>query len=349
LIPYWLLYFGIAVLAYGNRLYKKGDIAIWYTLGVLLILLVAFRFEVGGDWFNYIRHYEKMEGMGLREALALGDPAHQYLNWLSYQYGLGVYGVNFVYGVIFTIGLIRFARLQPYAWIAVLVAIPYLFTVVVMGYSRQGAAIGFFLIALSYLHHKKLKHYIVLVFVATLFHKTALLMLPLGLFLEGRLRWFHLLMVVPVVYAAWDLLFAAQQEELWTTYVEKKMESEGALIRVMMNFVPGLLLLLYRKEWKNYFDDYYFWLIAAFGSLGSLLIVQFASTAVDRIALYLIPLQLVVFARLPLLANKHFPSSAIKGSIIAYYGLVYFVWLFFAAHSQYWTPYQNTLFMSLFE
>ncbi len=337
------------MLAYTNRLYSKKSPALWYATGLFIILFVAFRYEVGGDWLNYIRHYDKMEGLSLREALLFGDPAHQLLNWLSYKYGLGVYGVNFIYGVIFATGLFLFSRLQPYAWIAVLVSVPYLLTVVVMGYSRQGAAIGLFLIALYYLHHKKFNQYIALVFAATLFHKTALLMLPLGIFIEGKIKWTHLLLVIPVSYGAWDLLFASQQEELWENYVVAQMESQGALIRVMMNFIPAVLLLVYRKEWQRYFDDYLFWLIVALGSFGSLVLVHFASTAVDRIALYFIPLQLVVFARLPLLARRHFSVSAIKTGIIGYYAAVYFVWLFFATHSQYWMPYQNILYNSLFE
>lgn len=62
------------------------------------------------------------------------------------------------------------------------------------------------------------------------------------------------------------------------------------------------------------------------------------STALDRMALYFIPLQLVVFSYLP---------SLLKGSkqtwtflIILYYALILFVWINFAKHAQYWLPYQ---------
>jgi hypothetical protein len=65
-----------------------------------------------------------------------------------------------------------------------------------------------------------------------------------------------------------------------------------------------------------------------------------ASTAVDRVALYLIPLQLFVFARLPDLARTTQTRTAVVVGIVFYYAAVQYVWLNYATHAQYWTPYQ---------
>jgi hypothetical protein len=145
-------------------------------------------------------------------------------------------------------------------------------------------------------------------------------------------------------YGLWDTFVALDQERLWNTYVEQQMMSEGARIRVFMNTVPSLLLLMYWKRWKASFPNAVFWLIIAFGSMTCIFLVGFASTAVDRMALYFTPIQVAVFARLPYLANRRFTPRAVTLMTVFAYALVLFVWLNFAGHAYAWLPYRNILF-----
>lgn len=343
MLTYWLMYFIPASMSLFLGCARQLNRLPWILIGFLFIVIIGFRLEVGGDWYNYIRHYDNISGDTLVEALKRGDPGHQFLNWLMARWDLGVYGTNVIYGTIFMIGLIKFSRLQTYPWISMAVAVPYLITVVSMGYSRQGVAIGLFLWGVTYLNRGKFKTYIVFVLVAALFHKTAILLLPLGIFLYGKGLTLRLLMLIPIVYGAWDILLADQQEKLWENYVEAQMRSDGAKIRVAMNLFPSLLFFIYKKEWKRNFDDYTFWFWIALGSIVSVVLVGFASTAVDRVSLYFIPIQLVVFARLPYLARKHVSPSITKALIVLMYTLVFFIWLNYASHAFAWIPYQNIL------
>lgn len=344
MLTYWLIYFIPASMTLLLGRSRQSSLIPWVIIGFLFMFIIGFRYEVGGDWFNYVGHYDYMLGMTLSDALNEGDPAHQLLNWLMYRWDLGVYGTNVIYGTIFIIGLVIFSRTQTYPWLSMLVAVPYLIIVVAMGYSRQGVAIGLFLLAITYLQKGKFKTYIVLIVLAALFHKTAIILLPLGIFLYGKGKILRILMLLPIAYGAWDLLLAEQQEHLWNVYVEDQMQSDGAKIRVVMNLIPSLLLFKYRKEWKKSYDDYPFWFWIALGSIISVGLVSFASTAVDRMALYFIPIQLVVFARLPYLARKLMSPLITKILVVLGYTLVLFVWLNFATHSQYWVPYQNIIF-----
>jgi len=74
-------------------------------------------------------------------------------------------------------------------------------------------------------------------------------------------------------------------------------------------------------------------------------LVGFASTAVDRIALYFIPIQVVVFARLPLLLRHRIRPGTVAIGIVLGYAAVLYVWLNYATHARYWLPYQNMLFL----
>ena len=85
------------------------------------------------------------------------------------------------------------------------------------------------------------------------------------------------------------------------TYVVARYESQGAMIRLVMNALPAVIFLIWRQRFA--FDALQMRLWAWFSifslALLALLFVSSASTAIDRVALYLLPLQVVVFSRLP--------------------------------------------------
>jgi len=219
MLTYWLMYLIPTSMALFLNRTRQSNLMPWIIIGLFFILLIGFRYEVGGDWGAYLIHYDYMHGLSLQDALRKGDPGHQFLNWLMYRWDLGVYGTNVIYGTVFMLGLIKFSRQQTYPWLAMVAAVPYLVTVVSMGYSRQSVAIGLFLLAVTYLQKGKFKTYVALIITAALFHKTAILLLPLGIFLYGKGLTLRVLMIIPIAYGAWDLLLADQQEHLW----EKKL------------------------------------------------------------------------------------------------------------------------------
>ena len=53
------------------------------------------------------------------------------------------------------------------------------------------------------------------------------------------------------------------------------------------------------------------------------------------------PLQIVVFSRLPIvLGSGNGGRELWVGFVVMYYATVHFVWLNFATHAQYWLPYK---------
>jgi hypothetical protein len=68
-----------------------------------------------------------------------------------------------------------------------------------------------------------------------------------------------------------------------------------------------------------------------------------SSTAVDRLALYLIPIQLFVGSRLPDTRLFGLAPASWTQILIAFSLAVLLVWLIFAVHAQAWLPYRNLL------
>jgi hypothetical protein len=139
------------------------------------------------------------------------------------------------------------------------------------------------------------------------------------------------------------LLLQESVAGLKAEYLGGEYQSSGAGIRVVMTVLPALLFLLYRNRFPAEKEQKRFWTFAAVSALilVPLLYWSPSSTAVDRVALYLIPLQLFVWARVPIVfANSIVGKKALIGLIIAYSGVVLMVWLLFAVNAVAWLPYK---------
>lgn len=345
MLSYWFMYTIPSLAAVMGKERRKHLLFPFLVVNALFAVFIGLRYQVGGDWRQYLSYLKSMSGQSLTEVLATSDPGYAALNWLMYSWEWGIYGVNTVCAIIFLTGLTIICRQQARPWLGFAVAFPYLVVVMGMGYTRQGVALGLFFMAVASMERGYFKRYLAFITAAAFFHKTALLMIALGVFLHYKSWKLRFAAVLLVGYVLWDLLLAETQSQLWHNYVETQMISHGARIRVLMNLMPGLILLFYRKRWKERYPNYQFWMILALSSVASIGLVEFASTAVDRVALYFTPLQVVVFSRLPTLAQGQISQRAMTVGIILGYALVLFVWLNFAIHARYWLPYQNWLFL----
>jgi hypothetical protein len=311
--------------------------------------MIGLRFEVGGDWARYLDLFERTRYVDVWGALAQGDPGYSLINWIGQQLGVGIWFVNLVCAATFTWGLTSFARRQPNPWMAFVVAVPYLIIVVAMGYSRQAVAIGLILAGLARLQSRpSLLVFGLFIAAATLFHKSALVVLPLAAFSFTRNRIVTVLIAACLALVLYNAFVETSMDRLLTNYEQSDYDSQGAGIRVALNIVPGLIFLVMQKRFA--FDDFNrsLWrnfALASIVSLAMLFAVQ-SSTAVDRLALYLIPLQIAIFARLPsAMSRQAVPSGPAVLSVIAYAAAIQFVWLTYATHSRYWLPYRAMPFV----
>jgi hypothetical protein len=347
--PYWLLFLvpalkAVSMLRYVVPPSDSGSWSnSWRLVYFLLALMIGLRHEVGGDWLPYLDKVTAATSVSFEETFFHGDPANSLLNWIAAQSGLGVYLVNSIFGLLFTWGLLAFCRNQPRSWLALVVAVPYLITVVAMGYSRQGVAIGLAMLGLVALANKNVIKFALWIVLASMFHKSAVILFPLAV-LAGTRRWFlTVFMVVLSTALLFGLLLQDAVDGLVAGYVDAQYESTGAAIRVAMNALPATLFLLLRRRFALPPAQRTFWTWMAFGALAFvvLLYVSPSSTAVDRVALYWIPLQLFVWSRVPdAMGRPGWANAFWVYTVIGFSAVVHFVWLFFATHSYLWLPYQ---------
>lgn len=344
--PYWLLFLLPVVMAlvkpqpmpfFANR-WPLG----WWAMFFVLLLAIGQRHEVGGDWGSYFRHLELTYGEKFTDALIGQDPAYAALNWLVAQWGGTVHWVNTVCAAVFAWGLLTFCRAQPRPWLALAVAMPYLVVVVAMGYTRQGTAIGLVMLGLVALMRGSAWRFVLAVALAALFHKSAVILIPLAALASTQRSVWTLVWVAITTAAMYLLLLQESVEALTVNYLEAEYDSQGAAVRVAMNAVPAVLFIALRLRFGLLWYQGMFWTWMALGALAFvvLLAVSPSSTAVDRVALYWIPLQVFVLSRLPDALGMGEASEVWVRVVLGYGALVLFVWLVFAVHATYWLPYR---------
>ena len=308
---------------------------------------MGLRYEVGADWFNYLDNYNLVELLSYPQALETFDVGYATLVFIAGRLDAGIWLVNLICGLIMTLGIIRFCSRQYNPALTFLVAVPYLVIVVGMGYTRQGVAIGIVLAGLADIDGRSPYKFILFVLAAALFHRTALLVLPLALAPLARRNQLQAIIGVIVSAALFVLLLRRSTDQLVITYITEDYESGGAIVRVAMNIVPAILALVLRKRlgFNAYQRD--MWSVFALAALVTFPLVIAASftTAIDRLALFLIPLQLAILPRLPYVLGRSKQGNAqLLLGVCAYSAAVQLVWLVFATHATYWVPYKNVIF-----
>jgi len=342
--PYWLIFL-LPLIGVNTRIRSGNQRLAWLLTLSLLALFIGLRYHVGGDWNNYLRDFEAIRYLKFSEVLALEDPAYYVLNWVVADAHLSIVWVNLFCATILCIGVQYFCRNQPLPWLALTVAIPYLLIVVGMGYTRQATALGLALIGLTALATEKNRQFVLWILLGALFHKSAVLLLPIAALVAKRNKLWTALWVSVFVVAAVYFLLLDTAEQMWQAYFvdEYAQASQGGAIRVFMNTVPSVLLLRFRH--KLFYDEreQRLWIWMAILSLATLPMLTISATGVDRVALYFIPLQMFVFSRMPYLAGDANGFNMIVYGTVAYYALVQFVWLNFAVNAFSWMPYRNIL------
>lgn len=326
--------------------FQRNNRVLFAAATVITAIFIGLRYNVGGDWGAYQGIYNQIYFQPFLEAIKMTDPGYATLNWLSAKMDAGIWIVNLICGIMFMVGVGRLAANQPAPWLAVVVAVPYLIIVVSMGYTRQAAAIGLICFGIADASERSIGRLVIYVAAATLFHKTAILMLPVMIAPIATRR--------PIVGLIGCVLFAAlflvflrgNTDELVTNYVQSNYDSQGAAIRIAMNVLAAVVLMLLRKHMGLTSYQRGFWTynaLLAFVSVPALVVAS-ASSGVDRISLFLIPMQLVALSRLPKAWGRtSATNAALTFAVIAYSFAIQFVWLNYATNATAWLPYDNVV------
>jgi hypothetical protein len=212
-----------------------------------------------------------------------------------------------------------------------------------MGYTRQGAAIGIAMIGMVALERGSSLKFMLWIAVAATFHKSAIILAPLAVLSSTERRFLTAVWVAAAGVILYVLLLLESVDFLIHGYLENEYQSSGAAIRIAMNAVPGALFLILRRRFQISYEQRSFWTWMGLGSLLFIVLLQISpsSTAVDRVALYWIPIQMFVLSRLPdAIGGKGKKNLGWTYVVVGYSAVVHFVWLLYADTAFAWLPYR---------
>ena len=374
MIIYWL-FFSLPILLSINNIkfynQKKFNFLLLYSF--FCILFIGFRYEVGGDWGNYIALAEQ-QLIGLDPRLITAPPvnthsiAYNFLSWVSVNSGLDVLGVNLICALIFIFGIYKICINQPNKWLAYVVAFPFLILVVGMGHPRQACAIGIafwcFTIWKEHKNYKSIKIFL-LSLIALTFHSSSFPLFFLC-FIRNKGNLFiirNILISIPLLLGSFFIIipiflpdfynlinvtinFYLNKTSIYTQDV-RSVISKGAQIRMLMNIPVCILFLFFYKNFAK-FDDRRLLIIMTILSFGLFAIVQHYTTLIDRLGYYLIAFQIIVYSRIPSFINNKLLRLFFILSVCLVYIFLLFVWFKYSNSSSAWLPYKLNLLQTTF-
>lgn len=327
-----------------QELNRERGVSLLAIAALVPALMIGLRYDVGTDWGAYADIFDQIDRRGLAWGFSRIDPAYALVNWLVGAAGIEFWLVNLVCGLLFMFGLVRFARLQPQPWLAVAVAIPYLVIGVGMGYSRQAVAIGLCMAGLAAISKGSFARFTFWVLAGALFHRSAVVLIPIVAIAYSRNRFQTVMIGLVGCVLGYFVLGGGQGlEHFQRGYISYSRESQGAALRLGMNVVPAVIFLIFARRFAGDPNELRIWRVFALIAVASFLVwlILPQTTALDRMALYLIPLQIFVFSRMPTsLGAPSSPSGMLLVAVTAYSALIQFVWLNFSNNARYWLPYQ---------
>jgi hypothetical protein len=343
------LYLAILIGLYFLRLVSRprGARLLYWVVLIGLFLFSAFRFRVGCDWGGYYQNFILSLTYSYADAASVREPLWWIVLVALNRADLAYPWVNVLTSAIFFIGVNALARRQPDRLGFLVLLFPVLIINIPMSGIRQGAAMGLFCYAIIAFIDRRPLRFLGWTLLASTIHASAMTFAVLAPFATGRLTKARMALAATMAVPA--ILYISQRDDVtlaMSRYVGSDVEAFGAAFRIgLLTLTAVYFLLILRKPWKQRFPSDYG--IVNMGSWMMLLItlaLPFSSVIADRFGYYMIPLQTMMFARIPYL---NLGATRKLQSVLPYLVLllVFAVWslnssLFEACYN----PYQSWLF-----
>jgi hypothetical protein len=344
--PYYFFLFTLFSMAYRVRNSPRSSHALFATMVPILLVFVAFRYEVGCDWGGYELHFMLQNSAALGEFIPNIDPLYWLLIDLINYVGLPYEALNITTAALFFFGFWVFARQFQNPMAILAFSFPVLIFAIPMSATRQALATGVLLLAFAALMRSKYIRGSFLIVLAAQFHSSAIVFLtfiPI-IFLGGTIKGW----LLGAPFFAIGALVGLQSESFEIAsmrYIEGSNDAAGAIFRTALLGAFGLYYkLALSRQWAAILPSSYpivnvgsIFLIGAF-PLGFLW-----PTIADRYGYYLHIFAAVIAACIPYLAKKprNLPyMAAMIGICIFFIGWSLLSWQVNLCY----VPYQSWIF-----
>jgi len=344
---YLAIYVGLVLLKFATLNMRRSHELLYLPLLYMLFAFSALRFDVGCDWSNYIVQFQRYKNLELTDILQQREPMFVSLFVFQHWLGLPYPWINVFSSAIFFLGTHVLARRQPDPFAFLILLYPILIINMPMSGIRQGAAIGIMCVAFAAFLDQRMIRFVAITCIAAAFHASALIFLLLAPLVHGKYSAKQLILAALLAIPGGFLLLSSDAAEIASQrYIGTGLDSNGAIFRVGVLTLSAIFyLLILRRKWLVQFvRDYKLVTVGSFIMISIMPLLFISNVIGDRLGYYLIPIQAIIFARVPYLnIHKHRQLYIVAPYLLIL--LIFGVWIFISNLFHWcYLPYQTWLF-----
>ena len=281
--------------------YKHGLKLSLFTV----FLFLALRYDYGNDYMGYLNFFLNQSASKFANVYNYAfEPGWDFLNLLFKPFGF--FAMQAMLAVATCIVLYRFIKIYcpiKYYWFAVFYYVFQPFQMLVLSSAMRQAVAGLlFILAIDFILKKKVIRYLIIIFIATLFHKTAFFLFPLILLGFMKQRWsniqtlliilvfFFIILMPDILYNEITSLLTGDfsKYEVYTSSTVSLRLGIGWLLMIIIN-----LFIILNARFAKTISEILLFKIAILSFIVYQLI--FVVPLVTRLTFYLNPVLMVVF------------------------------------------------------
>lgn len=343
MIYYLLLFkfFFFSILSEKFKINKFLEVSIFLTL----FLVIAFRYETGGDWTSYeiINNYYHTENFSIFDEVFSINLTTSFFNYiiLLFENILKLeINIFFFHSVFFCVFYFIFIKQFPDIFFSLIVSFPVLIILLSMGFLKQGLALSTFAVFLS-IANSRIRY--LFFFLTPFFHPPSLVLLIIyslsKFFFLYKLNFLKILSLLLLVFSLY-IIFRYQIKLYIDNYLsnENSYYSTGAIHRTLINVFCSILYLFIYVNNKYLIPEKFrnFFLIIAIFCLLLFPFVFFFDTATDRVFLYFSLIQIAGPSYFYLYFHNSKFYYLIKYFLIVLFIFIFLSWNLFSANSVFW-------------
>lgn len=242
---------------------EKKNLEILFKIMVFLMpfLVMALRYGIGQDYFyTYVPIFETVKNAGTYPGVEIGYILlNQLVQIFTYDYAFIFILTSFIYCIFIYKAIIQESKDITLSFFILFSSCFFFYA---MNVTRQSIVIAIFIFSIKYIREKKIIKYMILILIASLIHKIALIFIPIYFIgnLKLDLKKLIILTLIVIIGNTFISLFVSRivQGTKYENYLNGIYNSgeNGGMISPAINVTTLLLCLYYkRKDKKNGIED----------------------------------------------------------------------------------------------
>ncbi len=303
-----------------NRPWSFGVV----LLTVYLVVVAGFRYGVGTDYWAYYSYYDVEWSVVWKHLLTFSDPGFYFLAFIARSiYNDGISLIFLCSLITISLFIRTIHKYSPWFLLAIML---YLFMGSWHGSFngvRQYLASGILFAGHRYIFERKFKHYLGVVVLAMLFHRSAIVML-FPYFLFNRKLCFSQIAILVAgalfTLCAFDLVFGIVESLLGRgsdTTLSSYDTAHISFLRILVHFIPVLTYTIFARKEKTSAEENFYINALFFDAFVMLGVMK--SAYLGRIGIYTTPMCTIGYAFLfKMISDKRLASIIIASALILY-------------------------------